>query len=101
MPRLSAEIEAKSSLGFEIGFGAQQIEIDCQNDVQNASKTAWFSTLNYPITQNTEACRIKKRWPGNQLYSLQVCAINKLVGNPGISHSDFLIQIPGSRVISI
>ena len=48
MPRLSAEIEAKSSLGFEIGFGAQQIEIDCQNDVQNASKTTWFSTLNYP-----------------------------------------------------
>ena len=32
MPRLSAEIEAKSSLGFEIGFGTRQIEIDCQND---------------------------------------------------------------------
>ena len=35
MPRLSAEIEAKSSLSFEIGFGTRQIEIDCQNDVQN------------------------------------------------------------------
>ena len=48
MPRLSAEIEAKSSLGFEIGFGTRQIEIDCQNDVQNASKTTRFSTLKVP-----------------------------------------------------
>ena len=35
MPRLSVEIEAKSSHGFEVGFGTQQTETDCQNDVQN------------------------------------------------------------------
>ena len=52
MPRLSAEIEAKSSLGFEIGFGTRQIEIDCQNDVQNASKTTRFSTLKVPIVDH-------------------------------------------------
>jgi hypothetical protein len=46
VPKLSAEIEAKSSLGFEVGFGTQKVEIDCQNNVQNASKTTRFSTLN-------------------------------------------------------
>jgi hypothetical protein len=48
VPKLSAEVEVKTSFGFEVGFGIQRIKIDCQNDVQNAFKTTQFSALNYP-----------------------------------------------------
>ena len=49
--RLSAEIKAKSSLGFEIGFGTQQIKIDCQNDIQN--NTVFCSELPYSPAQGS------------------------------------------------
>ena len=75
MPRLSAEIEAKSSLGFEIGFGTRQIEIDCQNDVQNASKTTRFSTLNVPIVLDREALGLRPKGHPDRSASLNNFAI--------------------------